>query len=63
MAKRNLLNVRSVLEMILMVNDQLIPICENVPPALKDAIAELAFYSRAILRKHSHTRKDVRVNN
>jgi hypothetical protein len=63
MAKRNLLNVRSVLETIIMLNDELLPITEGTPPIVKDQIAELAFYARAILRKHSHTRKDVRVNN
>ena len=68
MAKRNLLNVRSLLELVIQIDEQLLPLCvrmkgNKIPPLLIDAIQEAGFYARAILRKHSHTRKDVRVNN
>lgn len=65
MAKRKLLNVRSVLEHNIWLNDTLMPILlrvegNSIPPILIDALREQAFLCRAILRKHEHTAKDVR---
>lgn len=61
MPRRKLLNVRSVLEQNVRMADSL-HLFKDLPPLLADAIREQAFVSRAILKKHEHTRKDVRVN-
>jgi hypothetical protein len=60
MTKRKLLNVRAVLEVNVELGKNL-HLFEGVPPLLVEAIKEQAFISRAILRKHENTRKDVRV--
>lgn len=63
MGKRKLLNVRSVLEAAVYFDEEVLKVCDTstVPPIILDHIREQAFYARAILRKHEHTRKDVRV--
>jgi hypothetical protein len=61
---RNLLNVRTTLERIVRLRDEL-PNFEKygleLPPLFKDELLSIALIARATLNKHTHTRKDVRI--
>lgn len=58
--KRKLLNVKSVLERVVFIRDSLDKF-DGIPPVLHSELVQLGLLSRAILNKHKHTRKDVRL--